>query len=69
MAARFGFFSKKHADRDGFQVYLDAKGEEVRVTTITKDHEAKDYQFKDKEFRGEVFALLYSIEPNTNKPQ
>src|SRR5580700_6641110 len=59
-----GWFSKYAADRFGFAVWLNAKGERVQITEVTKEKTANSL-WDDLRYVGEIEKC---IEPNKKQP-
>lgn len=55
----FAFFSQKHSDDSGHNVFIDGEKNEVFVTHITSDPEGKSYVWDDKKYVGEKSHLVH----------
>jgi len=63
----YAFYSEASAKQNGYAVYLDARGKEVRVTDIgTKpgpnESAARKERWSDIEYRGRVESFVRNVE-------
>ena len=47
------WFSRKHCEKNGYVIYLDAKGKQVVCSFVTRE-KTHTHNFDDIEYRGEV---------------
>jgi len=63
MSTKYGFYSRKAADRYGSIVYKTPTGQEVEVTVIFSSPTHESYNWDDKICVGEITDYVRTVKP------